>query len=238
MTELEKAEKLREKTGVSYTEAKEALDNTDGSLLDALVFLEKQGRVETPPGGGFYSGAGKHSASGDSQNNRKSYVREGESFSEMMGRFGKFLVRLFDKGLTNCLVAVRNGEHLFSLPVIAFILLLIFFWVTLPLFLISLFCGIRYRFEGPDLEKESINNVMDTASNMADDVKKTFTEEAGATKDAYEAEKENTRQDAENNEQDTDEIKQQSSGAAQDVNINTEEITRNDDENDDEVLYY
>jgi hypothetical protein len=75
MTDLEKAEKLREKTGVSYTEAKEALDNSDGSLLDALVYLEKQGKVETPPGGGFYSGADPNDGDRRSSNNKSQHKR-------------------------------------------------------------------------------------------------------------------------------------------------------------------
>jgi len=189
MTDLEKAEILREKTGISYTEAKEALDNTNGSMLDALVYLEKQGKVETPPGGGFYSGAGPASDEGEEPTGRRSYAHEGESFSDMVKRFGRFCMRLVEKGIANSLVATRKGEQLFSLPVIAFVVLLIFFWVTLPLFVITLFCGIRYHFQGPDLDRDLVNNVMSTASDMAEDVKRTFTEEVKATKEAHEAKK-------------------------------------------------
>ena len=54
MTELEKVEKLREKANVSFAEAKEALDNTGGDILDALIYLEKQGKSTIPAGGGFF----------------------------------------------------------------------------------------------------------------------------------------------------------------------------------------
>ena len=48
MDELEKVEKLRERANVSYEEAKEALDKSNGDLLDAMVYLEKQGKVKSP----------------------------------------------------------------------------------------------------------------------------------------------------------------------------------------------
>lgn len=184
MTDLEKAEKLREKTGVSYTEAKEALDNTDGSILEALVYLEKQGRVEMPSGGGFYSGAEPYGAEshGDRQiksSHRRNNADSGtEAFADLMRRFGKFCLSILHKASTNYLKATKDGQHLFSCPVIIFVLLLvIFFWVTLPVYIISLFCGIRYRFSGPDLERDAVNKVMDSASDLVDDVKKSFAEE-------------------------------------------------------------
>lgn len=42
MTELEKMDLLRERLGVSYALAKEALDQSGGNVTEALVFLEKQ----------------------------------------------------------------------------------------------------------------------------------------------------------------------------------------------------
>ena len=202
MTDFEKAEKLREKTGVNYTEAKEALDNSDGSLLDALVYLEKQGKVDSPPGGGFYSGAspndGNQSASG------KKSAPEADSFSDLIKRFGRFCSNVVDKGMKNCLVASRDGEHLFSIPVIAFAFLLIFFWVTLPVFIITLFFRVRYQFKGPDLERDAVNSVMSSASEMVDEVKKTISVEAAATKEAYEAKRTHRAQESANTESEND----------------------------------
>jgi DNA polymerase/3'-5' exonuclease PolX len=41
MSELEKMDLLRERMGVSYAQAKEALEKTGGDVTEALVFLEK-----------------------------------------------------------------------------------------------------------------------------------------------------------------------------------------------------
>ena len=48
MDNLEKVEKLRERANVSYEEAKEALENNDWDLLDAMVALEKEGKTVKP----------------------------------------------------------------------------------------------------------------------------------------------------------------------------------------------
>ncbi|MBO8126043.1 MAG: DUF4342 domain-containing protein [Firmicutes bacterium] len=45
-TELEKIDIIRERLGISYTEAKEALDAAGGDLVSALVHLEQKGKTE------------------------------------------------------------------------------------------------------------------------------------------------------------------------------------------------
>jgi len=181
MTELEKVEKLREKSNVTFAEAKEALDASGGDILDALIYLEAHGKATIPAGGGFYSGAdipvalGYAQSAGDTAGS--STKGSGESFSDLMKRLGAFCLKMFNKGLNNHMVATKGDQHLFSCPVLVVILLLIcFFWVTLPLFVISLFLGFNYRFSGEDLGRESVNAVMDGASDVVADVKKTFSE--------------------------------------------------------------
>ena len=181
MNELEKVEKLREKADVTFAEAKEALDNSGGDILDALIYLENRGKVTTPAGGGFYSGANlpvreERAASGNSET-KTGNSGSGEEFSDLMKRFGAFCLKMFNKGLSNYLVATKNEQHLFSCPVLIVVLLtLFFFWVTVPLFVISLFCGFRYRFTGDDLGKDAVNSVMDGATNVVNDVKRSFAE--------------------------------------------------------------
>ena len=48
MNQLERVEKIREKTGVTYEEAKEALEAAGGDVLDAIVYLENQGKIKRP----------------------------------------------------------------------------------------------------------------------------------------------------------------------------------------------
>ena len=179
MTELEKVEKLREKADVSFAEAKDALDASNDDILEALIYLENQGKAIVPPGGGFFSGA--ETADSEEQQNRTYSHSEsqpgssGESFGEMMKRFGRFCLMLLRKGNSNFLEAAKGGQPVFSCPVTIVVLFLVFFfWVTVPLFVISLFFGVRYRFRGSELGRDSVNNVMDSASNVVDEVKKTL----------------------------------------------------------------
>lgn len=175
MTTLEQVEKLRERANVGYDEAKAALDATNGDLLEALIYLEKQGRVKAPQGNGYYSSeasADPHDAAGQ---DRGAYRRtdRGSSFSDLLGRFGRFCLRLLRKGNTNTLEVMKGDESKASIPVTALVLLLIFtFWVTLPLMIIGLFFGLSYRFQGPDLGRESVNRAMDGVAQAADDLKR------------------------------------------------------------------
>lgn len=41
--DLEKVDAVRERTGVSYRDAKEALEKTNGDVLEAIVYLEEKG---------------------------------------------------------------------------------------------------------------------------------------------------------------------------------------------------
>jgi hypothetical protein len=183
MTELEKVEKLREKADVSFLEAKEALDNSGGDILDALIYLEKQGKSTVPSGGGFFSGGvGASMQVQHSTHGSDSGADRGESFSDLMKRLGRFCLKMFEKGNSNFLDAIKGDEVILSCPVTALVLLIIFFfWVTIPLIVISLFFGLRYQFRGADLGRDSVNRVMDGASEVVEDVKKSFTESANNT---------------------------------------------------------
>ena len=46
MEHIEMVEKLMEKANVSYAEAKQALENNNWDMLDALIELERQGKVQ------------------------------------------------------------------------------------------------------------------------------------------------------------------------------------------------
>lgn len=181
MTTLEQVEKLREKSNVSYDEAKAALDETNGDLLEAIIYLEKQGKV-TKPSGGYYSSqkveaervnveTGKENQ-GEKQNRSGDY---GESFSSLMKRFGNFCLKIFRKGNTNYFEVLRGQESKALLPVTVLVLLLVFaFWITIPLIVVGLFFGFRYRFRGPDFSGNVVNDAMNNAADAAEDLKKSI----------------------------------------------------------------
>ena len=48
MDNFEKVERLVQKANVSYEDAKKALEEANGDLLDAMIILERQGKVRKP----------------------------------------------------------------------------------------------------------------------------------------------------------------------------------------------
>jgi hypothetical protein len=176
MATLEQDEKLREKANVSFEEAKTALDASNGDLLDAIILLEKQGKMNAPIGGGYYNSKGSASEEKEQAHEEaKSETRRGESFSELLKRFGRFCGRLIGKGNRNYFEAEKNGKVEVSVPVTLLVIAVVFFfWIVFPLAVVGLFFGFRYRFRGDDLGKESVNKVMDSATDTAESIKKSF----------------------------------------------------------------
>jgi len=97
--------------------------------------------------------------------------------------FGATCASVFNKSVSNFFVANRNGRQVFSFPVLILVIMILFFWVTIPLFIISLFFGFRYKFIGREFGKESVNSFMDSASDVVDDVKKSFTDSSNKNDD-------------------------------------------------------
>jgi hypothetical protein len=177
MVTLEQVEKLREHANISYDEAKAALENADGDILQALIDLERQGRVNAPQGGGqYHSGSIEVSEVKKEESGKtKSQTNTGEksAFSRNMGRFFRWLGEIIHKGNVNALVVEKNGGSIMRLPITVMILLLIVaFWIVVPLLILGLFFSFRYYFEGPDISSTKVNDAMDTVANAAEEIKK------------------------------------------------------------------
>lgn len=173
MDHLEMVEKLREKANVSYEEARAALEAADWDMLDAVVLLEKQGKVDKKTA---RHSTRQENTSEDRQTDdipKQQYHSTG--FGEVLGRFFRWVGRVIHKGNINSLEIEKNGEKIASIPVTAVVLLLIFcFWIIIPLLIVALFFGYRISFSGPNLGREDVNNVMDKASKVADNIKDEF----------------------------------------------------------------
>ncbi|MDR0952268.1 MAG: hypothetical protein LBM18_05025 [Oscillospiraceae bacterium] len=179
---LELVEKLVEKTGLSYTEAKAALEKADWDILDALINLETEGKVRS--GANFSTRAQNEksfeysyeytASGGGSGGAQKQKSERNEEYKKTTVGVLEWLRGVFDKGNHNNLELYnKEGNLIVALPVTVFvILLLISVGTVLALMVVSLFFGVRYRFSGPDLGKDKINNVMGKATDVADSIKK------------------------------------------------------------------
>lgn len=171
MEELEKVEKIREKTGVSYEEAKDALEQNEWNVLDAIVYLENSGKIKNPQTV-FYST--KPGESPEFEKASSSYDKSSERMTvgEMADRFFAWCGKVIRKGCENYFEVRRNGKQILNVPVIVLVILLLAaFWVTVPLLIIGMFFGFKYSFHGEIETVIDINEVCDKAAKTCEDIK-------------------------------------------------------------------
>lgn len=168
MDNFEKVEKLRERANVTYEEAKEALENSNWDILDAMIYLEKNGKAPSPEQSSYTTQNQKITVEVQENEEKKS------SFKDTMSRFGQWCLKILEKGNTNSFCVEKDGKEIFRIPVTLLVVLLIFaFWIVLPLLVVGLFFNMRYHFAGPDMHAVDfdINKAMDGAAQTAENIK-------------------------------------------------------------------
>lgn len=170
MDHIDMVEKVRERANVSYEEARAALERSDWDMLDALIDLEKQGKVR---GGASYDTAGAGQSAPEYETVRATASENGAASG--WKNFVDGVKRLFHKSWVNSFRVSRKGETVLVMPILVFLLLIVCcFWVSLPALIIGLFLGCRYSFEGKDIKDDDLNRVMDKAANAAETVKESI----------------------------------------------------------------
>ena len=193
MEMIEKVERLRERADVTYEEAKAALEEAGGDLLDAMVILERQGKVRGPA-------RSSYSTEYDEQ---KDYIRvrdkveqqkkSAPSFTHTVGR----LVKTFFSFIRHTVfIVTKEDSIIFTMPSWVLVLLLFFFWEAIvPVMVIALFFKVNYSFDGAQNVKRA-NDILGKAGEFAQDVRNEFTANGDASGEevedaAYEADVEN-----------------------------------------------
>jgi hypothetical protein len=179
MADIELVEKLRERADVSYDEAKEALDASDDDLLEAIIYLEKRGKIPPPRSGGAYSSREARPAA-EKYTTYKTQKPETEAFKNNMHRFGSWLNGLLKISIENLFVVSRKGRILCSLPVLVVVILIIFcFWPAVVALIVGLFFSCRYNSHAPQEEGQThgaknINSNMYEESEVTENFKSEF----------------------------------------------------------------
>ena len=172
---LEMVERLKEKADVSYAQAKEALEYSGGNLLDALIYLEEKGAIPRAEGA-YYSTRSETPPPSPPPEPLPTQltVREKKKKAARPPKAGgggrRFFNTLRRWLIDNELEIWRHDQPITALPVLILVLLLCCaFWVTALILVLGLFLGFRYRFSGPDLERDNLNGMMgDLADTAAD----------------------------------------------------------------------
>ena len=172
MERNEMIEVLMGKANVTREEAEQALENCNFDLLDAIVYLERRGKVENNETTTIIEIKEEKE---ESKNDSKKHEENFGGIGEVVGRIFKFIGKIFRKGNENFFEIRKDNEKPIRISLTISILLLIFFMPpVLILLVIGLFCGYKYSLSVKKLNYESVNNIFEEVSKSADTIKKDF----------------------------------------------------------------
>ena len=174
MDDLEKVETIRTKCNVSYTDAKAALDAADGNVLDAIIWLESQGKTQTTSAHAVTESAPVDEPSAEMVAAQAAYEKSSEKtdFSKKMDGVWEYLKKLFRLSLDTKFIAI-----ILNIPILIPIVALFAWGATIWLMLLGLFFGMRYRIDSDGDVPGSINNLMDHAADAADGIKQNLNDD-------------------------------------------------------------
>ena len=166
---LEKIDLIRERLGVTYGEAKEALEATDGNIVDALIYLE---------------------------NNKKSNI---ENIYNSKDEFINWVKDVVNKGNVTRIKIKRDDKVIVDIPVNAGVAAGIFMLIWPPIMGISLITAVALKLTveitRDDGSVEIVNTIIRDTVN---DVKEKVSEVASEVKDKIRTKK-NDEQPSEEN---------------------------------------
>jgi hypothetical protein len=180
MISIEQVERLREKTGVSYQDAREALEKTEGDMLDAVILLEREGKLHAPEGGGRARVEPEPKTYEEPA--PKAKKPDGRTFGEMIDKFIAFCGRVIHAGSVNSFVVTKRGSKALEVPVLLLALFLIIPFTSIfviAALIIGLFCDYRYSFRGPNLGRQNVNDAMGTVADKVGEIKKSVKDSQG-----------------------------------------------------------
>ena len=156
MDHYEMVENLRAKAKVTYEEAKAALEASDWDMLDALVRLEGEGKVnQSVP---------------EFTTKEKEETRRSAGSSEVKGSLSRlcaWIRKMFTLGNKNQFVISRKGSELVAMPITVMALLMVLVWpFSLILLFVGFLLGTRYSFRGPDINT-TVNDFVNRAQDKA-----------------------------------------------------------------------
>lgn len=158
----EQIEKVAQFSGVTWDEARSALEQTEGSPLDAVLLLEGRGRSAPVPGGAYSTRAGVQpeepvGASGLPLPRKKAAHRN------YTAREVGDAVKSFLRNCTKITVDIWRGEDLLAgVPLVVCVLLFVVaFRLMLVLALVGLALRCRYHISGWEGNTADINRTMD-----------------------------------------------------------------------------
>ncbi|MFT8349827.1 DUF4342 domain-containing protein [Clostridium saccharoperbutylacetonicum] len=167
MEEHKLIERLIKETNISYEDAKIALERSDWDVLDAVIYLEENGKIQRPSSNIFYTSENNRNYNSNEiiniqqQENKQNREKREHNFE---GFFVK-ICKLIDI-CNNIFLEIRKENKTFlRIPITVILVLVIFaFWIFIPLYILGLFFDIDFSLSGQRIEINKINRVLKTIS--------------------------------------------------------------------------
>lgn len=176
MERNEMIEILMGKVNVSKEEATEALENCDWDLLDAIIYLERKGKVENNETTTIIEVQSEDQKEEKKKGN-KNHDEKCGGIGEIVGRVFRFIGKVLKKGNENYFEIRKENEKPIRISLTISVLLLIFLFIPSAILLVvGLFCGYKYSVVGPHINYEGVNDIFEKVSESADTIKKDFKE--------------------------------------------------------------
>ncbi|MDU4883785.1 MAG: ubiquitin [Clostridium celatum] len=174
MDKLKLVEKLREKTGITYEDSKRVLEINNWDILDAILYLEKQGKVKSPSISIFYTNEYKESYEEENTKSNFEEVKKDSNYKSNNTFEGIFEV--ICKAIDTCnniFIEIKGKNNFFlKFPLTVVIILLIFgFWLLIPLVVIALFLDIEFSVESKNINTDKINDILSKISKEVQKIK-------------------------------------------------------------------
>jgi hypothetical protein len=142
---LNQIDELRERTGVSYSNAKEALESCNGDMLEAIVYLEKNKKAK----------ASRIKAAGTGFSDRIcDLIRKGSTTRLIMSKQERTIINIS----VNVLVIIG----LVTIPLIELAAIAL---------LIALATGHKFRFESSTADISKVNETLERVSDTVEQAK-------------------------------------------------------------------
>ncbi len=147
-------ERLHAKAGISYADAKDALERSGWDMLEALVLLENEGKIDPL------------TAFATSSDNSDSYEKvtataskKENNFQETMGKIGDQIKNLFTDSITTYFVVMRHGKEILRLQVLIALVLCLCLWEgVLIALVVGLICDCRYTIDSAPAKNDTDNH--------------------------------------------------------------------------------
>ncbi len=162
MDKLKLVDRLREKANISYEEAKIALENSNWDILEAMLYLEKHGKVNSPSVSIFYSNEYRESYTEheETHNNDDNINSDNSKSKDNFEGIFEAICKVIDTGNNIFLQVKKSNRVLVKIPLTVVVVLLFFaFWVIIPLIIVALFFDIEISLFSKRFDTDKIDKV-------------------------------------------------------------------------------